>query len=99
MIDTGHEIIFANDPNLTTTICSFKMQQDTSGKTLSFSQMINNETFTNMPRREKIIIKINVNYTTIHLLHHEQRYFNSFIPKSELNGFPKKEYISSVFLV
>ena len=83
-----HPILFADDTNLTSSLCSFNEEQNTPDRMISLSQVINNELKEIQKWLELNKLSLNVKKTKYMIFHNHQRDIINHTPKLELNGEP-----------
>ena len=82
-----HAILFADDSNLTSTLCSFNVSlTDTSYNKTQLSNNINKELQAIQIWLEINKLSLNVKKTKFMVFHHRQRNISNFIPDVEING-------------
>ena len=83
-----HPILFADDTNLTSSLCSFNEEQNTPDRMIFLSQVINNELKEIQKWLELNKLSLNVKKTKYMIFHNHQRDIINHTPKLELNGEP-----------
>ena len=83
-----HPILFADDTNLSSSLCSFNEEQNTPDGIISLSQVINNELKKIQKWLELIKLSLNVKKAKYMIFHNYQRDIINHTPKIELNGEP-----------
>ena len=83
-----HPILFADDTNLTSSLCYFNEEQNTPDRMISLSQVINNELKEIQKWLELNKLSLNVKKTKYMIFHNHQRDIINHTPKLELNGEP-----------
>ena len=79
-------ILFANDTNLTNSLCSFNEGQSSPDRIASLSQAINNKLKEIQNWLKKNTLSLNVKKPKYMILHNRQWDRTNHIPKLELNG-------------
>ena len=80
-----HAILFADDTNLTSTLCSFDANIDNNCNSLQLSTNINKELKNIQIWLEINKLSLNVKKTKFIIFHHKQRNIENLIPQLNLN--------------
>ena len=80
-----HAILFADDTNLTSTLCSFDVNIDNNCNSLQLSTNINKELKNIQIWLEINKLSLNVKKTKFMIFHHKQRNIENLIPQLNLN--------------
>ena len=80
-----HAILFADETNLTNTLCSFDVNIDNNCNSLQLSTNINKELKNIQIRLEINKLSLNVKKTKFMIFHHKQRNIENLIPQLNLN--------------
>ena len=91
-------IFFADDTNLTSSLCSLNEEHNTPDRIASLSQVINNELKEIQKWLELNKLSLTVKKTKYMIFHNHQRDIINHIPKLKLNGEPLVRVEDSNFL-
>ena len=80
-----HAILFADDTNWTSTLCSFDVNIDSNSNSLQLSTNINKELKNIQIWLEINKLSLNVKKTKFMIFHHKQRNIEHLIPQLNLN--------------
>ena len=80
-----HAILFADDTNLTSTLCSFDVNIDNNCNRMQLSANVNKELKNIQIWLEINKLSLNVKKTKFMIFHHKQRNIENLIPQLKLN--------------